>query len=110
MLIVLNLSPTGFCISKFVSSDSMRATLVFVALLTVASGLPAHLKVDKLKAHESSKDILEYIESLFEKTCHNLCLKRFPEAGAAQDKCMSICRLFPRGYPVSLYKLTNIFR
>ena len=77
----------------------MKVTLVYVALFAVASGLPAHVNWNKLNTHESTKDIMDYIENIFEKTCHNLCLKRFPEAGPAQDKCMSICRSFSQEPP-----------
>ncbi len=76
----------------------MRGIYAFVTLAVVASGLPAHEKGNQKRGltdvHQStsSSDILEYIQNIFEKTCHNLCLKRFPKDGREQDLCMSICR------------------
>lgn len=79
----------------------MRGIYVFIALAAVASGLPANSDSGKkgglVKVHsaESKTEMLDYIHSLFEKTCHNLCLKKFPQDGPRQEACMKICRLLP---------------
>ena len=82
----------------------MRAIIAYVAFAAVASGLPARPNGGKFKTHQSTKDILEYIQGIFEKTCHNLCLQKFPEAGTEQDLCMSICRASPPMTPNSFFR------
>ncbi|KAI0377574.1 hypothetical protein F5Y04DRAFT_264145 [Hypomontagnella monticulosa] len=36
-------------------------------------------------------DALQKIQTLFEDTCHETCLKVFPDEGNYHDKCMKIC-------------------
>ncbi|KAI1858047.1 uncharacterized protein JN550_012869 [Neoarthrinium moseri] len=78
----------------------MRSLSFLAMLYATAAALPA-LQPGKLTGDaktDSSVDpdldpafLTGTISTLFEATCHNICMKMFPKPGKGRDKCMSIC-------------------
>ncbi|CAJ2500149.1 Uu.00g030020.m01.CDS01 [Anthostomella pinea] len=59
-----------------------------------STGYPTPTPAGGKKAHLDSstkQDVLNQAQDLFEQTCHNICLQKFPQAGPKQDYCMKIC-------------------
>lgn len=76
-------------------SYSLISGLVVVVTALPAPSLGANNKADLISrsnAKVNPDDALQKIQTLFEDTCHNTCLKVFPDEGTYHDKCMKICR------------------
>ncbi|KAI0006320.1 hypothetical protein F4779DRAFT_597105, partial [Xylariaceae sp. FL0662B] len=77
----------------------MLATYSTLALIACALAFPAPLPTSSIKAdlgeglglNIDPAEVLNNVEKLFEQTCHDICLKTFPEEGPKQDYCMKIC-------------------
>ncbi|KAI1138307.1 hypothetical protein F5Y05DRAFT_385760 [Hypoxylon sp. FL0543] len=73
---------------------------ILLGLIALGAALPAPVPNYDIKMEVRSdpdpsidwKNVLDQIEQAFETTCHNTCMKLFPEEGNNQDYCMEICR------------------